>query len=911
MPPKKKKATAKLTPFEEIFALLKDREDVDVDDRVYTVIEENPDISINQLYKVGSTQQTILKYALMNPNVTTHLLKYLVDKGADVNLPEPMYTSPLEIAIDYTLEKPKVFNSGEGEENMLRFLLTNGAKIETISTSCKLFYESKSKKPIVLSIVRRLFEKYPDLATKSLYNRYRPERLSVFLYEIARGGADFAVTKYLIDNGADPKIRHPNGGSTLLHKLVSSATKEQLQYLIAKGCDVNEVDDFGNTMLHFSLPYGIYYINDDSIARVQIAIELGADVAKKNSAGNTPLALYTLRLASTDIQIISKEMIEQKGRILDLLIEAGASVDETVNLEQELRLGEGHLRVLNGATVAQVIIATFNRVSHMPETHAFIAKIIDKVADPNKLNSQNLGVLSYLIYSSSLYPDEFISRMLTKLLEKGLNINNVMPNGYTYLGQIVRPSRLKLLIDAGADVNAGTEPLLLGLYKMATMDMLTLLLDNPAYDYNKLFNGKRADIIIFDYAENQVAFGRPQPQLKLKLIRDKFAEKAGPVKNNSPLWEGWTSADAEKFDTVFDGDAASEVTLCPICLKTVAREDGCVYIQGHNCANLSGFYHKRLYDLYKNDIGIITWCTICNRIAKGHRHYNLGFSDGDIPQLLIGHDPFTKDCSRTEGGGGLKEKFLRFRRLREHARDMMEDVGKVTEKQALEELVEEMWNAPLQRKRGTNLMYVEKRFNFPSTNFPAPPKAKSAIANNKPVNFNSLPNIPNQNAARPPTTLAGINSIMRMEEPVVIQFHHVQPDGSINNHEGNYISPESLEMFIDGQIKKHKTDEFGFCWAYPGDCKGRLHPDEIKPFISEELYKDYKGKFNWKFGPRQGGSHTRKLVKHRHSLTRKFKGGAPHNIFVPATNAQCYLPPRRNNTIHRNNSTKKNNRNNS
>jgi hypothetical protein len=264
----------------------------------------------------------------------------------------------------------------------------------------------------------------------------------------------------------------------------------------------------------------------------------------------------------------------------------------------------------------------------------------------------------------------------------------------------------------------------------------------------------------------------------------------------------------------------------------------------------------------------------------------------------------------------LNEKFLRFRRLREHARDLLADKGKITERQAFKELVEEMWNAPLQRKRGTNKMYEEKRFNFPSSNFPAPAAAE-AVAANKPLNYNALPDVPNRNVVRPPTTLAGFDAVMRSDEPVVIQFHHTQPDGSVYNHideetrETKFIAPETLEGFIESQVANYKTDGFGYCWAYPGDCKGRLHPEEIKPFVPEELYKAYKGKFNWAFGkggPKQGRGGARQTHKKHAKASRRRRqtAGAPRNIFVPATNAQCNLPRNRR-TNRRNNNTRKNN----
>jgi hypothetical protein len=137
----------------------------------------------------------------------------------------------------------------------------------------------------------------------------------------------------------------------------------------------------------------------------------------------------------------------------------------------------------------------------------------------------------------------------------------------------------------------------------------------------------------------------------------------------------------------------------------------------------------------------------------------------------------------------------------------------------------------------------------------------------------------------------------------VIQFHHRLDDGTLYHHVDKYISAESLELFIAGQNGKFKTDEsFGRCWAYPGDCMGKLYPEDIRGSVPDEMYNEYRQKFNWRFRARAGGSRKTRRNSHKHRHTHRHKGG--FNVFVEATNAQCYT---RNN--YKKNQTRKQNSN--
>lgn len=360
------------------------------------------------------------------------------------------------------------------------------------------------------------------------------------------------------------------------------------------------------------------------------------------------------------------------------------------------------------------------------------------------------------------------------------------------------------------------------------------------------------------------------------------------------MWEGWSRADAAQFDFLFSDEGATNYSVCPVCLKFVQRSDGCLYMS-HDCASLPGFYHKRLYEMYawsadepedenndqaenewneddednwndRNDPRIrgeweggmrggsqkkITWCTDCGRICYGHQHYELNSATATTkPKKLPHGDPFDKDCRKSNSGGGYPEKVARYRRAREYALELQEDVGKVTRKAALEDLVEQIWNAPLYKTRAVNRIIREKAWNIPTERFPAP-----SLPKNGTNSANTYPNIPRPaaNVGLLPTYAAeGENAIAMNSDVPVVFFHHRLPDGSVKDHkdDGEGVGLPTLLQYVKDMNAAFGTDMFGAC---PFQCGARLHPDELaKAFellgdSQTALVAEYRAKYNRRF----------------------------------------------------------------
>jgi hypothetical protein len=147
---------------------------------------------------------------------------------------------------------------------------------------------------------------------------------------------------------------------------------------------------------------------------------------------------------------------------------------------------------------------------------------------------------------------------------------------------------------------------------------------------------------------------------------------------------------------------------------------------------------------------------------------------------------------------------------------------------------------------------------------------------NRPNNANeaNAPNIPAPATLVMPTlSEKGFNSISMNDDIPVLQFHH-ETTGGID-HSGSLIGVATLKNTLIEKVKNFGTEDFGFCIQYP-DCKARLFPEEIKPYVPDELYNEYKKKFNRKF--------------------KNTSGGAKVNFFGEASNAKCVVKGGRRNT---------------
>lgn len=115
-------------------------------------------------------------------------------------------------------------------------------------------------------------------------------------------------------------------------------------------------------------------------------------------------------------------------------------------------------------------------------------------------------------------------------------------------------------------------------------------------------------------------------------------------------------------------------------------------------------------------------------------------------------------------------------------------------------------------KQKMTAMLRNKAWNIPSNVFPAPPRPPNAGPATAAAALPPAPNVPRPagNAGLVPVVEAAGDNIFGNEGPM-IHFRHRNEDGSVNEHDGSWITKESLENFIRGAVKNFGDASFGFC----------------------------------------------------------------------------------------------------
>jgi ankyrin repeat protein len=693
------------------------------------------------------------------------------------------------------------------------------------------------------------------------------------------------VKKLLNADGIDPNILNEKTEIAPIHLAIDSRHQDILKELLKHAnVDVNLPDlrKSKETPLINAVRDG----NTDPVKELLKRDDI--DVEKKDAKGERPLRYAAYR---------------QNMEILKALLEKGADVNG---------------RSANGFTALHE--ASSNGAL------AVVKELLKRNADVNlTLSQDNITPLFIATMGSTnrrfedRYGDEDrYSDIIKELLDAGANPNVESPEGITPLYLVSKSGRLnsvKYLLQKGANVNIAAK---FGAIKRNTalyvacergfLEIVNEILSVPKGPaaIDKTSEGAKK---VLEAAKD----GKFSAEIQ-KPILDFFKEKS----RGDELWKGWTRSDAATMDAIFgtieemkghEGDEEfsfvplDDITYCPICLAFSPRmpkkkdrntpenqSKGCMYVY-HNCRKTAGaILHEGLYNKYKSSDQIIYWCTICNRIALDHQHYALGppSVDGPLPPLLSTGNPYGKTCK--PNGGGVEEKIRRLMRLREVAKELTETAGEITNQEAVNRLVEEMWAAG-QGEDDVDAVLAAKEFPIKAANFPA--NRANANAPNR-----NYPNV-TRSAANLETLKPEISKDVPKWDPIALDtlapavlFNHRRPDGKVVHHkrgkedgeDGEWLSFKTIKERIEEYVKNYGAEGFGMC---PTECGARLYPDEVKDIVSEDLYEKYRKAFNKYPWPKEGGRRrqTRRQAKKQSGGTKPYEG-----IFHPLTDISCVKP---------------------
>lgn len=788
---------------------------------------------------------------------------------------------------------------------------------------------SKLKKQELCTYIETspVFRNKPDNGRNNLPKPNRPNRPvepvvvkvpTTDEWFVAVKNNNIELVRDYIRKGIDVNIIPPRSKKTALCFALEHNKNDMVSLLLEEGADPNKIcGAFYLTPLYNA----IKRLNKQAVS---LLLKAGAD----------PNADYYIRDTVSLLERLLRlhpgnRKIDICFEILILLINAGANIDNPNDINIHFFINndklypyairlikETNINVNQPDRAGKVPLLKAIRTQNIP----LIMALLQRGADPNAIDRQEEVPIYLLIF-------DFFQ------VNNNNNENNRQNNNEEkYNNEESREKDKKALEVFDAMLQAGANPsipfkgmdllhLLFVMNPKAKYKLMEKILDerlgerqaNPdsvdqegktALDIAVSREDKKAVQILLDHDATDTEFiqqlvnrNEITSRAILDLLRDKL-DIVPTQQAEQSKWKGWSKADIAQLQTAFmdpiiknDGTSnypANDHALCPVCLTYVKRDEGCMYMH-HDCRKMGGFYHRELYQKYKSITNEINFCTICGRICSlDHHHYELSSPDGPKSELLPSGGFFDNDCRIRNGGGGLPEKLARYTAMRDKAIELNQQIDQITKRQALEQIVESAWIAPLNQSimnRVTRQLEA-KQFNRPNTNFPAP-----------------LRNQPNQLEVRiapqlwqPPILhrlgadiVTGDDYVDEVKNddfqkeagdiPQLIQFRHRSQEENnqgdwLQRHERSLISRTSLQEFVERASNTFGTDDSaGLCFMHP-ECQSYLYPKEIKPFVSRALYKRYRAGFMRKFGIVAGGNNNSEKPQ----------------FLIPMMNASCAVP---------------------
>jgi len=651
-------------------------------------------------------------------------------------------------------------------------------------------------------------------------------------------------------------IDNPKGGISINSKLkkgfliqeyIRVISPEKLKYLIEKynlnyNLLTEDIKERSGIRLHnFKERLGIRLLclsienNTDKITEVLLGyIAIGACTKKEMT-----LILNTLY----DNQV-------RYGNHFDTIKFYNLFIDRGININVEIDEESGYNTLM--CSILDNNKKVFDLLIEMNRDRIDVNYVATDIAK-NKYTPLNVAIA---VYNNIYYAK--------KLIEKGANVNYIAPKNTMKDSKVFE--NISILQEA--------------IYEKDNIENVKLLLEHGADKNNKeTTTHKNALEIAKDkYDSDKKYYGEV-----IKLLGGKIEIE---------LWKGFSRSDIEKFDIFFDNPF--DWSCCPICLEYIERSAACMYMS-HNCATTGHYYHEKLYDAYAYDSygkKNVEWCTVCGRITEFHKHFIL--TDAKNPnktkaplkpeiqaQLDRGDNVAFFDNANCIGfgGGGIEEKAERFRRLREYALTLQNDVDKREHDKVMKELIEVVWDSALVKSEKVKKILEDKKWNISVNVFPE--DKRSTRRNNNNNNSNAA-NVPF--GGRKPTVKEGGDCIIYADDEEgeasnpTYQFHHETVGGK--DHDGIYICQKDLAKAVQIKCKEFGLEDFGKCWF--SQCKGILHPEELKGIIPEVLYEEYRKKFNKKM-VKSGGKRTTRKIK-------KQKGGNVKSVLHELTDGTCAPP---------------------
>jgi ankyrin repeat protein len=374
-----------------------------------------------RIWEVSSYDEDVMMLSPAAAAGNIVLMKELLKGGADVNVSDSIFGSPLNAA------------AIGGHEAAARLLIEKGANIEFRQSTESGTAICQAARYGRDSVVRLLLEKgakisFDPLERQALHHAMTNGGHEAVAIALIGGGAQVnaktgrgetalhfaasigvreAVIRLLLKRGADIEAKN-NKGWTPLFIAATRKREDMVKYLLARGANIQATDNSDKTILHHLVKLKA------QISLIQRFVNCGINLDAKDESGETALLLAV--------------NARQKD-VITLLLENRADIQVTTN---------------NGVTPLHNAVDQFN------VSQSIVTLLLKSGADVTARTMDGKEAL----HMSAARGHEAILRLL---LDAGANPNAVAKDGTTALQSASlrgNDNMVRLLLDRGADVKA-------------------------------------------------------------------------------------------------------------------------------------------------------------------------------------------------------------------------------------------------------------------------------------------------------------------------------------------------------------------------------------------------------------------------------------------------------------------------
>ncbi|KAJ5294285.1 hypothetical protein N7508_009106 [Penicillium antarcticum] len=395
----------------------------------------------------------------------------LLEQGANINAQDnSLGLSPLHCA------------SFQGNDEMVAFLLDNGAKENAISftgkTALHLASQKGYRKCMKLLFAHRANSKIPDQDGASC------------LHAAVGTATDEATIPLLVKHKVDLNFQNPKTGNTALHLAVEWKRPRIILFLLEKGASIDVGNNEGLTPLQLAA-------NSDNCEAISLLLQRCAHVEARSPVGSTALqyaawkghwtAFDLLLIGGADINVWNKQgetLLHEQARYSKSISIASKLLNQGANLEARTSQGYTPLQcaamgsnktmfnfLLEKGAKLDVETAKGENLLHLtPPANQDCLDILNIALKEGisvaATSSQGWTPLHQTAYTGTGAPDLSSDRSaeyIRLLINHGASVNDCSasnsgetPLHLAAMAPLPRPSLIELFIELGANINAIT-----------------------------------------------------------------------------------------------------------------------------------------------------------------------------------------------------------------------------------------------------------------------------------------------------------------------------------------------------------------------------------------------------------------------------------------------------------------------